>query len=150
MPALLDLTGQQFGRLSIVERNGSLGVAASWLALCNCGNAVTVQSWKLRSGHTRSCGCLRAETIAALRRSDVVGYRGAHDRVISLRGSAKSHPCVDCGARAQSWSYDRQDPDHLIGDHGTATGLAYSLNPSHYHPRCKDCHAAFDAPSRKV
>jgi hypothetical protein len=146
MPALLDLTGQRFGRLVVATRGGTVRGHAGWNALCDCGNTLIVSGYKLRTGHTKSCGCLRAEVTGSLRRSDVVGYHGAHQRL----GPAKNHQCIDCGAQARSWSYDRQDPDELLGDRGTAKGLAYSLNPSHYHPRCKDCHAAFDAPSRKV
>lgn len=148
MPALVDLVGQRFGRLVVTHRVANIGANAGWSARCDCGNTTAVSSCRLRTGRTRSCGCLRIET-ASTRRQDVVDYAGAHERVKALRGPAKRHPCVDCGQPARSWSYDRLDPDQLIGQNAYGRGLAYSLDSSHYHPRCTPCHAAFDAPSRK-
>lgn len=149
MPAFIDLTGQRFGRLVAVNRIGNIGANAGWLLECDCGNSVRVDSSKLRTGHTRSCGCLRADTTRLLARQEVVDYAGAHDRVRALRGPAKGHSCVDCGRQAREWSYDRQDPEQRCGLNDYGRGLAYSLDPSRYQPRCKPCHVAFDAPSRK-
>lgn len=63
MPKLIDLTGERFGRLVVLERlenyvseNGSS--ATMWKCKCDCGNIVNVRSSNLRNGHTRSCGCL--------------------------------------------------------------------------------------------
>lgn len=58
-----DLTGQRFGYLTVIERNGtSTGKVqkARWLCKCDCGNTVTRESQYLRSKHRttpRSCGC---------------------------------------------------------------------------------------------
>lgn len=145
-----DMSGQRFGRLTVIARSDEPSTDPKWTARCECGVITTVRANKLRSGHTRSCGCFRAETIGALRRQEVVDYAGAHDRVKVARGPAKLHPCVDCGARARDWSYDQLDPGELIAQNDHGRGCAYSLNVSHYQPRCKPCHAAFDAPSRKV
>lgn len=150
MPALVDITGQRFGRLVVLARAENIGDQAGWQARCDCGATVHVRGNKLRHGHTRSCGCLRAETIGRLRRQDVVDYAGAHDRVKVLRGPAKKHPCLDCGNPAQHWSYDHEDPNELIAQNDYGRGCAYSLDPSHYQPRCIPCHTAFDASSRKV
>lgn len=62
MPKLKDLTGQKFGRLTVIERaeNAKDG-RAHWRCHCDCGNEVTVSSYHLTSGHTQSCGCLFLE-----------------------------------------------------------------------------------------
>lgn len=146
----VDLSGQRFGRLTVLGRALEASSDPKWTAHCECGAVITARANKLRSGHTKSCGCLRADTVGQLRRQEVVDYAGAHNRVNALRGPAKTHPCVDCGDPAKDWSYDREDPDERIAVNNHGRGLAYSLNPDHYQPRCKRCHAAFDAPSRKV
>lgn len=76
-------------------------------------------------------------------RGDAVGYNGAHTRVTSAKGSASDHLCVDCGDRAQDWSYDHRDPG---GKQGTNKGSSmwFSADPDHYEPRCKPCHRRFD------
>lgn len=57
----IDLTGQKFGRLTVVERIGSKNSSALWLCKCNCGNETKVTTRDLRSGHTHSCGCYGRE-----------------------------------------------------------------------------------------
>lgn len=59
----LDLTGQRFGRLTVVKDVGSDKQGkALWECSCDCGNINIVPGVKLRNGHTRSCGCLRSIT----------------------------------------------------------------------------------------
>lgn len=64
MPAAVDITGQTFGRLTALSRVGSLGGAVLWLCDCVCGNRTTCTAKRLRSGNTKSCGCLSSEVIA--------------------------------------------------------------------------------------
>lgn len=62
MSSLLNLTGQRFGRLTVIERDGSnSNHAATWRCICDCGNYVTTSGILLRSGATVSCGCNKAE-----------------------------------------------------------------------------------------
>jgi len=56
----LDLTGQKFGLLSVVERAGRKGSQALWRCMCDCGAECIKTLGNLRSGHTKSCGCLRS------------------------------------------------------------------------------------------
>lgn len=63
MRALDDLTGRRFGMLVVKELAGrSPAGAIVWRCQCDCGAISKTLAGKLRSGHTRSCGCLRAET----------------------------------------------------------------------------------------
>ena len=58
----IDLTGQKFGRLTVIERAPSKGNRTMWLCRCDCdGKIVTVAGGNLKNGHTRSCGCLNDE-----------------------------------------------------------------------------------------
>lgn len=63
----IDIAGQVFGRLTAIKRI-RVGTPATlkWLCTCFCGNQVSVTSSKLRSGHTRSCGCLHSECVSKL------------------------------------------------------------------------------------
>lgn len=54
-----DMSGVKFGILTVIERSGSKGHRALWLCKCDCGKETTVRGKYLRSGHTKSCGCLR-------------------------------------------------------------------------------------------
>ena len=129
-----DLTGRRFGHLVAVERVGN-----RWLCRCDCGRTTVVRVGDLNRGSAASCGDRRTH-----RRQDEVGYSSAHDRVRRDRGLVQRYDCVDCGARAQHWSYDHADPDELHEDGISARPVAYSLKPEHYQPRCISCHKRFD------
>jgi len=59
----IDLTGERFGRLTVLGRapKPSANGSAGWLARCDCGTKIVALSSRLRAGRIRSCGCLRAE-----------------------------------------------------------------------------------------
>jgi hypothetical protein len=70
-------------------------------------------------------------------------FAGLHRRLYRQRGKAAEHLCVDCGQRARDWSYMHDDPDEktqIIG----GVAVPYSLELSHYEPRCRRCHMVFD------
>ena len=56
-PKKIDLTGQRYGRLTVVAPAENVGGRTAWLCRCDCGKETIVKSHHLRSGHTRSCGC---------------------------------------------------------------------------------------------
>ena len=60
MGRLIDLTGQKFGRLTVIKRglNGKRG-QTKWLCRCDCGTEKIIDGEHLKRGTTKSCGCLR-------------------------------------------------------------------------------------------
>ena len=64
MPAFKDLTGQIFGRLTVLEHVGNnKHRQARWRCRCSCGAEVIVAGYSLRSGNTTSCSCLKLEKV---------------------------------------------------------------------------------------
>lgn len=55
----------KFGRLVVIRRDGKFGSQIGWLCRCDCGSEVRVSGTRLRSGHTKSCGCLQREKATA-------------------------------------------------------------------------------------
>lgn len=67
-----DLTGKTYGRLKVIGFTGIRSPNhASWLCQCECGNFKDILGVNLRSGHTKSCGCLTIEAL--LKRSRTHG-----------------------------------------------------------------------------
>lgn len=65
-----DLTGQIFGRLTVLSFAGILKYrAAFWRCRCECGNETVVRSQKLCDGVQLSCGCLGKQRLAEYRLS---------------------------------------------------------------------------------
>ena len=79
----IDLTGQRFGRLTVLRRGKSDYCSAKWICLCDCGKEKTIASYQLRRGSIRSCGCLRAKTI------DLTGRK--FGRLVALDYESRNH-----------------------------------------------------------
>lgn len=68
MGKLLNLKGKRFGRLLVISYGGMFPIGkygrrqAKWLCNCDCGNTISVPGSSLRSGKTKSCGCLQKES----------------------------------------------------------------------------------------
>lgn len=69
----IDLTGQTFGRLRVVERHPGKGMI-KWDCICQCGTQRVIAGVNLRNGWTQSCGCLRRE--ASKERASARARRG--------------------------------------------------------------------------
>ena len=57
MPNMIDETGNVYGELTVIKREGTKRGQAAWLCQCSCGNTVIVAGADLRRGNTKSCGC---------------------------------------------------------------------------------------------
>lgn len=98
MTRKIDLVGQRFGRLLVVEeagkdKHGNL----KWKCKCDCGDVAIVLGYNLRSGRTKSCGCLRR--VVALQTHRTHGHRSK----------------VRCSPTYKSWHMMKQrctNPNH--------------------------------------
>lgn len=57
MPAIIDLTGQRFSKLTVIKFLGRTKKMSMFECKCDCGSVTSVSSNNLRKGHTTSCGC---------------------------------------------------------------------------------------------
>lgn len=99
---LIDLTGQVFGKLTVIERAEDLyGTQTAWYCKCECGMHTVMSSASLRGGLVKSCGCGRGHWRSLIvldgRRfgkltvvSELAGQRGK-------RGERLFRCSCDCG-----------------------------------------------------
>jgi hypothetical protein len=103
MPPFIDLTGQRFERLAVTgphkrTKNGTL-----WRCLCDCGETRWVNSSALKSGATKSCGCLQKQVVAQRGLKPMAGKR--FGKLVVLDSNRKIKRLVeweclcDCGER---------------------------------------------------
>lgn len=74
----------------------------------------------------------------------ITSYSGIHKHLRDRHGPASGFVCK-CGAPAQEWAYDGQDPSQRIDPRG----LAYSIDCAHYFPVCRACHKIHDGHRRE-
>ena len=61
MSRLIDMTGQRFGKLTVIEKMPTepYSKQSYWRCRCDCGNETEVTGDHLRRGYSKSCGCGR-------------------------------------------------------------------------------------------
>lgn len=60
-----NLEGLKFNRLTVRKYLRNRGIHPIWECVCECGNITQVAATKLKSGSTKSCGCLKTEVLQA-------------------------------------------------------------------------------------
>ena len=73
MSKFIDLTGQRFGRLVVLERAENKNKRTFWKCECDCGNVCAIRADKLKSNHTTSCGCVHKENTTKANFKDETG-----------------------------------------------------------------------------
>ena len=64
MSRFIDLTGERFGRLVVLKRVANNKHEQSmWACKCDCGKEKIILGYHLKSGDTKSCGCLAREQL---------------------------------------------------------------------------------------
>lgn len=145
MSRFKDLTGNVYGRLTVTglseERVGK-EKRQTWECVCSCGKKTKSIAKNLRSGAKKSCGCLRAEAMAA----KMTKHGGSEDRLYPIWKAMKArcHRPTDAdycyyGARGitvcQRWINDYGAFKSDVGD-GWEDGLTLDRidNDGNYEP----------------
>ena len=65
MGRIKDLTGEKFGRLTVIKYTGKNDKRGNtiWLCKCDCGNIVEANAYRLKNDEKKSCGCLYKENL---------------------------------------------------------------------------------------
>ena len=81
MPEKIDLTGQPFGRYTVIRECGRKNGHVAWLCRCDCGREKVVDGAFLRNGKIQSCGCLVVDLVTE--RNTLHGYWKSHRRLMT-------------------------------------------------------------------
>lgn len=85
-----EMIGKKFGRLTPIEALGIKRVHTLYRCVCDCGNEVEVLGNSIRSGNTKSCGCIR--------RPNLVGFENDQCIVVAkVRNQFWEVECKHCG-----------------------------------------------------
>ena len=88
--ALNDITGQQFGEWTVLEKAGYKNNRHYWKCRCSCGKEEIKDTFTLTSGHSLSCGHSKL--------NDITGMTFYNWNVLEYAGNKKwKCKCENCG-----------------------------------------------------
>ena len=99
-----DLANQKFGKLLVIKYNGN----GKWLCKCDCGNKIIVRSDNLKTGHTKSCGCIHKKYGGNVKTDRLYRlYRGIIQRTTILRKDNHNHTYIEKNIKmCDEWKND--------------------------------------------
>lgn len=97
----LDLTGQRFGRLTVLSPAENVNGRTAWLCRCDCGNTIVVKTMHLRNGHVKTCGCIAIKDRLTLIDGTCVEMLQAAKR--ARKNNTSGVPGVDWLPKEQRW-----------------------------------------------
>lgn len=140
------MIGKKFGKLTVLEecKERNKHRQKVYKCQCDCGNIAYVRGYKLRSGYTKSCGCLRHEKYA-------IKHGKRHTRLYTIWLNMKDRCCnkntpsyKNYGARyinvCDDWQHDFMNFYNWAMDNGYQEGLTIDRidNNKGYSP--DNCH----------
>ena len=144
MPPVIDLTGQTFGRWKVKQRDWAArpDERARWICRCECGEKRSVDGGNLRTGLSRSCGCLHSEQSAEAHRTHGMSgtkvyqaWQGMHTRCGNPREPGFKH----YGGRGIKICKRWRKFENFYADMGIPPSKKHSLdridNDGNYEPR---------------
>lgn len=83
---LKDLTGMQFGRWTVIRREGSDKYKHPlWMCICECGNESCIAGAALVRGKSLSCGCLQKEMLSNKQATHRMSHTKEHKAWLSIK-----------------------------------------------------------------
>lgn len=106
---VIDLTGQRFGKLKVIQKTDQIASNGTpkWLCRCDCGNLHIVERSNLQNGSVKSCGKCRTYNTYDLESKDYgIGYTSNGDE----------------------FYFDKEDYDLISQYNWCVTGSGYLFN----------------------
>lgn len=136
----IDLTGQRFGMLTVLESAGKANKQSIWKCKCDCGQLSIKRVGNLRHGRTNSCGCLRKTTTAKLKvKHGMYGTPtySSWSSMLTRCNNPRNHKYPDYGGRGIVVCKEWYDFPAFFSDMGTrpeGTTLGRIDNNGNYEP----------------
>ena len=103
----LDLTGQRFGKLTVLRPAENIGTLTAWVCRCDCGQETVAATKRLRDGHCRSCGCDKPSTPGEFGRASLTYVDGTCVEMIRAntrrRNNTSGEPGVEWRRDQKTW-----------------------------------------------
>jgi hypothetical protein len=100
----VNLKGQQFGRLTVLREAGQNKHGhLLWFCHCKCRNRLAVTTSNLRSGNTRSCGCLYLQSTSRVGALNRIHGHSARKSPTYISWQSMKQRCLNPNYRSRSY-----------------------------------------------
>lgn len=131
-PRAVDMTGQKFGRLTVLHPVFMQKTASkkkmAWLCRCDCGKEKIVLRNNLISGRTKSCGCLHSEILRDISKEGTVCKVFNGTQIFAITPDRNPSVNNTSGRTGVSWDKSKQRWRVAIGVQGKRINLGYFKN----------------------
>lgn len=143
---IIDIIGMKYGKLTVESYSHSHNNKTYWNCICECGNHTIVRGDQLKSGNTKSCGCLVHDPRGkAHNRKDLTGMIFGDLTVLGYAGTKLRKAmwlCVcKCGRTSIVFSNNLLSGNTkncpICGYNKTSVKMKGELNP-HWDPNLTD------------
>lgn len=150
--------GDRCGKLVVIRQDGihkkPCGTTErKWLCQCDCGNAITVLGHNLKSGNTKSCGCIpkqeRIPNNKSVINHIILQYkRHANDRNLSWNMTFEDveviiqKPCFYCGTERSNHKVTKNCKEGYDHNGIDRADNSIGYEPNNVVPCCKICNYA--------
>jgi hypothetical protein len=150
--------GDKYNRLLVVSHDHTdHHYRKFWRCVCDCGNMFTTHSGSLRSGNTKSCGCLAREVKDQTRKPDngseltavILGYkRHAYGRGFDWGLQREQvrliigQPCHYCGAKPSNKKSTKNSKTPFMYSGIDRLDNLAGYSPANVVPCCATCNRA--------
>lgn len=129
--------GQKFNKLTAIKfLYSNKNKKSVWLFRCDCGNEKAIVAAKVRSGHTKACGCLRGNKKGKLCyawKGNKVGNGALHQWMRKVVKKPKA--CTMCN-QEKNLDLANKSPRY--------NKKTYNRNPENWEWLCRRCHMEKD------
>ena len=99
----VDLTGQRYGKLTVLRPAENIGAKTAWVCRCDCGQETTVMTCNLRTGGTKTCGCQHRKS-----KDNLFGLTFVDGTCVEVLAIKKPLRNNISGVRGVHWMADKQ------------------------------------------
>lgn len=132
MSRVADIIDKRFGRLVVIRRSGSdKSGKATWLCKCDCGSSVILNTSRLTTGNTRSCGCLRKEEARRNKLHHGRSHTRTHNIWVAMRKRCNNVNASNFylyGGRGIKVCSEWDVFENFLNDMGQCPGPKYSID----------------------
>ena len=134
------MIGERFGRLTVLEKVNVGKYQYKYLCQCDCGKQKVIASTSIRSGLTKSCGCIKSEMVAQKNykhgKCKTPEYKSAWARIMHMKRKLRLPKWADIGAIREFYMNRPKgyEVDHIIPLGGKLVSGLHVLENLQYLP----------------